>query len=380
MSIAPVNVPRTALARREQQKRSCVATATQSLVQRGRVSDLIRGKRRRGTAYLYRRVWADFAAFLGWRLGDRPLEAWASATNAERAAETDGLHEYLDRHVGAVDVNDVNAYVEALLHKPIVDRRGRKKVGLENSTINTRLSALRHLFRTAVRMELRTDNPADPEHVDRRRVTNPYRPTGLGAEATSTLLEGLDEAVTAAPDDYLPARDRMLIVLLLLLGIRREEACELRADAVQAAPPEEGGLALDLVRKGDRHETLLLPLDVGEALTAYVERWNLGGYLFLSCPRGLAPEAAQRQGAAPMSPDDVTAAVQARTRAILGRRRSPHALRHTFVTTALDAGAPLHEVQRFVGHASPATTERYIDRRISRRTSPAELVGPALKR
>lgn len=370
MPLARVNIPaQTAVETRAHQLESCVASATQALVQRGRVSELIRGQRRRGTAYVYRRTWADFAAFLAWRLGDDTLQTWASATDAERGAATTRQLDYLDARVGRVATSDVHAYVEALLQRPVVDRRGRRKVGLENSTLNGRLAALRYLFRTAIRMKLRDDNPADAEHVDRRRVTSPYRPHGLTREQAAALLAGL----VAAPDaGYLADRDRVLILLLLRLGLRREEACELRADAVQAAPASEGGLVLDLVRKGDRHEALLVPLDVGDELVAYVERWGLVGYLFLSCPLGVAPAAFA--AAKPMRPDDVTWAVRSRTHAAFGTRLGPHVLRHTFVTSALDAGAALHEVQRYVGHESPATTERYVDRRTRRSSSPAEKV------
>jgi site-specific recombinase XerD len=38
---------------------------------------------------------------------------------------------------------------------------------------------------------------------------------------------------------------------------------------------------------------------------------------------------------------------------------SPHSLRHTFVTLALDAGASLRDVQDSAGHADPRTTRRY---------------------
>jgi integrase len=40
-------------------------------------------------------------------------------------------------------------------------------------------------------------------------------------------------------------------------------------------------------------------------------------------------------------------------------RLNPHSLRHTFVTTALDAGVPLRDVQDAAGHADPRTTRRY---------------------
>jgi integrase/recombinase XerD len=38
---------------------------------------------------------------------------------------------------------------------------------------------------------------------------------------------------------------------------------------------------------------------------------------------------------------------------------SPHSLRHTFATNALDFGTPLHALQDSMGHADPRTTRRY---------------------
>jgi site-specific recombinase XerD len=39
--------------------------------------------------------------------------------------------------------------------------------------------------------------------------------------------------------------------------------------------------------------------------------------------------------------------------------RHPHALRHTMATEALEAGAALPMVQRFLGHQNPGTTHHY---------------------
>jgi integrase/recombinase XerD len=41
------------------------------------------------------------------------------------------------------------------------------------------------------------------------------------------------------------------------------------------------------------------------------------------------------------------------------KRVSPHSLRHSFVTLALDAGVTLRDVQDAAGHADPRTTRRY---------------------
>jgi integrase/recombinase XerD len=49
----------------------------------------------------------------------------------------------------------------------------------------------------------------------------------------------------------------------------------------------------------------------------------------------------------------------ARAAGISTQRMHPHKLRHTFVTTMLDAGVDLRDVQIAARHADPRTTMRY---------------------
>ena len=46
-------------------------------------------------------------------------------------------------------------------------------------------------------------------------------------------------------------------------------------------------------------------------------------------------------------------------RAGIAKHVSPHTLRHAFITTALDAGVPLRDVQEAASHADLRTTMRY---------------------
>ena len=46
-------------------------------------------------------------------------------------------------------------------------------------------------------------------------------------------------------------------------------------------------------------------------------------------------------------------------RAGITKRITPHSLRHSFITAALDAGVPLRDVQIAARHADPRTTTRY---------------------
>jgi integrase len=46
-------------------------------------------------------------------------------------------------------------------------------------------------------------------------------------------------------------------------------------------------------------------------------------------------------------------------RAGIEKNISPHSLRHSFITAALDAGVPLRDVQEAASHSDPRTTMRY---------------------
>ncbi len=64
--------------------------------------------------------------------------------------------------------------------------------------------------------------------------------------------------------------------------------------------------------------------------------------------------------------------------ALEGVRVHPHALRHAYVTIALEQGAPIQHVQADVGHASIATTQHYDRGRRTRASTAADVVAAAI--
>jgi integrase/recombinase XerD len=105
--------------------------------------------------------------------------------------------------------------------------------------------------------------------------------------------------------------------------------------------------------KGDRHERLPLPADVGETVAGYLCRGRPssaeGRSLFV---RVTAPHRA-------MTPSAIGAVVAAAGfRAGLGNIGT-HRLRHTVATEMLRAGAPLPEIGQVLRHRTLGTTAIY---------------------
>lgn len=163
------------------------------------------------------------------------------------------------------------------------------------------------------------------------------------------LVRGQVEAVLAGPDTCTPAglRDHAVLTVLARLGLRGAEAAALGLDDVDWRAGEV------IVRgKGSRVERVPLPVEVGEALAAYVT----GGRPVCCCPTLFVTARAPYQA---MSGSTV--------RAIMGRacekaglpRLGAHRLRHSLATDLLRAGAPLTEVGQLLRHRSQLSTTIY---------------------
>lgn len=181
-------------------------------------------------------------------------------------------------------------------------------------------------------------------------VRGPKVRPGAPRPVTEDQAFGLiaEPALDPDRDPWEAARDAAVLTLLYGCGLRISEALSLlRADAP---------LPESLRIKGKGGKTRVVPLlpAVREAVDAYLAR----------LPYVLAPEDAlfrARRGG-PLSPRHVQATVQIlRGRLGLPASATPHALRHSFATHLLGAGADLRSIQELLGHASLSTTQRYTE-------------------
>ena len=177
-------------------------------------------------------------------------------------------------------------------------------------------------------------------------------PKALSERDMEDLLDSAPEQERAA---WIDLRDTAILLLLYGAGLRIGEALGLTKAMIDGLL-RAGNDTLSVTGKGNK--TRLVPLlpQALQALRAYRD----------ACPfmAALGPGEAFFLGArgGPLDP----AIVQKRVRDIrnsLGLPDSvtPHALRHSFATHLLGAGADLRAIQELLGHSSLSTTQRYTD-------------------
>jgi len=148
-------------------------------------------------------------------------------------------------------------------------------------------------------------------------------------------------------------RDRAMLILLYASGIRVSELCGLSWRDLQANG--DGG-QVTVFGKGGVTRAIQLPASVWKLLSEL--RRKGGG------PDDPVFRSRKEKNGARLRPLAVLRVVRrASARAGIELPVSPHWFRHAHASHALDRGAPIHLVQATLGHASVATTGRYLHAR-----------------
>ncbi len=226
---------------------------------------------------------------------------------------------------------------------------------LAPASIRRKLAALSSLF----------EHLCECNAVETNPVRGTKRPKVESQEGkTPALGDHQARALLLAPD---PAtlkgkRDRALLSTLLFHGLRREELCLLKVEDVHS---RRGVQHLRIHGKGSKLRYVPLHPSTAELLEDYLEaaghRTQGDAALFQPMRDG------HRAPGQALTADGVYKLVQAYGTAakIDLQGLSPHALRATAATNALDHDADIAKVQEWLGHANIATTRIY-DRRQSR--------------
>lgn len=271
------------------------------------------------TCRAYRRDLEEFASFVA--KSGFSEETGRTAPDNIRVEELDGI--IIRRYLG-------------FLHKK------NKK-----STIARKLSALRSFFGYLVRNNIIQDNPADvvltPKHEQPIPV---YLPV-------DDMFRLLDSIKT---DTLLGLRNRAIFETLYSCGVRVSELV-----GMNVADVDFDRRVIRVRGKGSKERILPVGLKAVNAVKAYRER--------LRRKMEIPGDTKGTDEDAPLFLNKNNGRLTARSVArILDNLIkasgfsipvSPHALRHTFATHMLDAGADLRVVQELLGHNSLSTTQKY---------------------
>jgi integrase/recombinase XerC len=223
--------------------------------------------------------------------------------------------------------------------------------GNNRASAARRLAALRTFARYLVREERLTDDPTALVGAPRREQTLPAH---LGAEEIGRLL--------AAPDRTTPAgrRDAAILELFYASGLRLSELVDLDLEDLNLS-----GRVLRVRGKGGKERLVPFNRPAAEAVRSLLaDRATWPG-----AQRAATAAGGRRRRRTPLflnlrggrlTSRSVDRIVRRYVRqAAIAQGISPHALRHTFATHLLQAGADLRAIQELLGHARLTTTQRY---------------------
>jgi integrase/recombinase XerD len=230
---------------------------------------------------------------------------------------------------GIDPLSTTRPYIELFVRWMQEERR------LAPASVSRRLSTVSGFYRTCVIDGVLEHSPA--EHVRRPHVSTQSPTLGL------THLQF--EAMLSTSRDSANPNDFALVCLLGLLGLRVREATSLDISDIGE---QHGHRVLRVVGKGTKVVLVPMPPAVGRAVDRAVAGRASGPILLNRNHTRMQRHSAVRR-----------LRYLQRTAGVTIARMHPHMLRHTFVTTMLDAGVDLRDTQIAARHADPRTTMRY---------------------
>lgn len=220
------------------------------------------------------------------------------------------------------------------------------------ATAGRRFIVARRLLRVAKLKKLIPENPA--ENVEFKRSKDGSIPhTALTKREAKRLLAAVDTSTAIGKRDY------AILMLMIFAGLRRSE---LVATVIGDISSKQEHKVLTVQEgKGMKWRDIPLYPATSRAITSYLEA---AGRLDDSPQSPLFSRFYKGSKATSLPiTDGMLCKIVKRYAAKAKVNATPHDLRATFITLAIDTGSPLIQIQRLAGHASPETTERYYSRK-----------------
>lgn len=240
--------------------------------------------------------------------------------------------DYMKKEYGTEDLTQVKT---TMVKSYVVHMKGE---GLENRSINRKLSTLRTFYKYCLRENLVEKSPMTG-------VKALKQPKALVKFVTETDINKVSFGEDA---DFPTMRDHLLFEMLYQTGMRQAELRGLKDGDV-----DKTGLKLKI--HGKRNKDRFVPLS--SQMIKLIEQYQTmrDATFTAKADRLLLNDKGEE-----MSPSYVYNKVHHMLEGVTTlKQKSPHVLRHTFATHLLDEGASLVAIQKLLGHEDLATTQIY---------------------
>jgi len=268
-----------------------------------------------------------------------PLVAYAAHLRAERHASPHTIRAYLSdlrQFLAAAGAGGLAGITPETIRHWLRALDGR----IDRASTARKLAAVRGLFRFLTQSGARRGDPS-------AGIATPKTRRKLPAHLT---LDEVDRLLTTPrADRVLGLRDRAIFEVLYSSGLRVSELTGLDWEQVD----HEAG-CLRVFGKGRKERVVPNGRPALRALADYRARLAEAG-----APAGAGPVFRNARGGR-LTTRSVARLMERHIFASgTATKATPHALRHTFATHLLGAGADLRAIQELLGHASLSTTQRY---------------------
>jgi len=265
-----------------------------------------------------------------------------------RSAKTiENYDRYLNRFFAFAKISSPGDLTEDLIRRyrlhlnRITDERGQT---LKKITQNYYVIALRAFLKYLSKIGVESVHPEKIELAkqDQREVSF------LDTKDLERFLE--------APkgDDLRALRDRAILITLFSTGLRVSELCSLNRNEINI---DRGEVAVK--GKGGKVRLVFLSDKAKQTIKDYIEkRSDVDDALFIQIPKNARFDKYENLRLTPRSVQRLIKKYSI-VAGIVGKRITPHILRHSFATDLLQNGADIRSVQALLGHSNLTTTQIY---------------------
>jgi integrase/recombinase XerC len=214
-----------------------------------------------------------------------------------------------------------------------------KEEGLNTNSINRKISALKSFYKFLLKKGKILANPTQKIHLLKKAEKLPaYIEKG---QLKSYLEAGISE------DNFSAVRNKLIVDLLYVTGMRQGELIGLKHDAIDFANKM-------LKVHGKRNKERIIPLSDStiDELSTYIslkkKTFDITHDWLIITDRGLKAY-----------PKFIYRVVNHQLEGYTSTKKSPHILRHSFATHMLNNGADLNNIKELLGHSNLSATQIY---------------------